>query len=663
MAVAEIEKIQIITHQNYKKKLLELLYDTGFVEIISPSLEENEPITKKAVDNDNIEYKLAKIQFTLEFLTPYFFEKKSLLEKINNEKRKISIKEIEKIENEFDYKKITDIAEEYNQSLNHLKSLKIKLEEEKRILIPWSNLKFITSDGLETNYTKIFLGTIKKQNYELFIEDVHKKFSEIEIVNISEEKEEVNLLIIAAKKYEKELLSVLTEKEFNTTELPAIKILPHERIEEINKEIVNIEKKILKINKQAEELSKEIIENLKIIHDHLTWQLHKEQIQDKFSFTEKTFAINGWMKKSELPNLKDKIKEITEKAEIISLKINEEEKIPIIMENNKFIEPLEFVTNIYSFPKYTEVDPTPFLAGFFIIFFGLCLTDAGYGLALAVCTFLALKFLNLSTGLTKLLKVLFYGSIITFIAGGLTGGWFGIVLEELPASLGWFAKPLIAIKAIDPVKEPITMLVISIILGYIHLLFGNAINLWWKIKHGKTKEGLIESGVWMLFLLSVGLWIVSSQDIFLANLSQVSLYLVYLSLALIVLTQGKGKNIFAKILGGLAELYFGLSGYISDILSYARLLALGLATGIIGMVINIVGALVNDMIPYVGWFFMIIILIGGHIFNLVISLVGAFIHSGRLQYVEFFKRFFDGGGKEFAPFVRESKYINLIKNN
>jgi V/A-type H+-transporting ATPase subunit I len=144
-------------------------------------------------------------------------------------------------------------------------------------------------------------------------------------------------------------------------------------------------------------------------------------------------------------------------------------------------------------------------------------------------------------------------------------------------------------------------------------------------------------------------------------LAGIALYLVYLAIALVILTQGKSKNLIMKILGGLSGLYFGITGYISDILSYSRLLALGLATGIIGMVINIIGTMLNEMIPYVGWLLMIFVLIGGHIFNLIISLVGAFIHSGRLQYVEFFKTFFEGGGKQFAPFMRESKYINLIK--
>ncbi len=331
------------------------------------------------------------------------------------------------------------------------------------------------------------------------------------------------------------------------------------------------------------------------------------------------------------------------------------------MVNSKLIRPFEFVTNIYGFPRYKEVDPTPFLAGFFILFFGLCLTDAGYGLALTICAFLALKYLKFSSGFKKLLKVLFYGGIITFFAGGLTGGWFGIVLEDLPASLNWLAKPLIAIRQINPVKEPITMLVISIFLGYIHLLFGNIINLWWKIKHGEVKSGLVDSGVWLYFLLTIGFLIVTRQEIILPYLAKPSLFLVYSAIALIILTQGKSRNPVIKIFGGLAGLYFGITGYISDILSYSRLLALGLATGIIGFVINIIGAMANDMIPYVGWFFMILIIIGGHLMNLVISLVGAFIHSGRLQYVEFFKRFFDGGGKEFNPFIRESKYINLVK--
>ncbi len=661
MAVVEVQKINIIAHDNFKKQILELLYDRGFMEIIPSSREGEEQNIVKQTPKVNIEYELAKVKYTLDFLIPYFKDGKSFINRITQERPQINLVEINKLRNKFNYIKISEIAENSGQRLNSIKSLISKLEEEKKLLLPWEELKLIIKSDLETVGTKALLGCIDKKRYVDFKNFFVNKFKEIAIDKINENENNTYLLFIFIKKYEKDILPILNSQEFKIAELPLLDITPKERLNQIERGLREIQGEITLIEEQASQLSRKHLKKLQIIFDFLTWKLEQEQIQENFSSTKSTFSVLGWIKRKEIANLKQEFKKITNTVEITTLPIGKDEPIPVAMENTSFLKPFEFVTNIYGFPKYQEVDPTPFLAGFFIVFFGLCLTDAGYGLALAVSTFLALKYLKVAGGFKKLLRVLFYGGIITFFAGILTGGWFGIVLEELPAGLNWLAKSLIAVRRIDPVKNPIVMLVISLILGYIHLLFGNAINLWWKIKHGEIKSGLVDSGVWMYFLLTVGFWLLTSQNIIAGSLADIALYLVYSAMALVILTQGKSKNLLIKILGGLSGLYFGITGYISDILSYSRLLALGLATGIIGMVINIIGMMLNEMIPYVGWLLMVLVLIGGHIFNMVISLVGAFIHSGRLQYVEFFKTFFEGGGKEFKPFARESKYIDLIK--
>lgn len=660
MAVAEVQKINIVAHNNYKKQILELLYDKGFIEIIgAPKEDEDRGAGNK--EEANSEYELAKVKYALEFLTPYFPNKISLLSKIAGEKPAFRQEEIEELKKSFPYIKISEQAENFGQRYNTLKSLIVKLEEEQKLLSSWTSLPIITETDLETRMTKATLGTVDLKKYDDLSKKFIERFKEAEIIKVQEDKNTQSLLLIYNKKYEKDLAPLLAANDFKSLELPALKATPQERLIEIDREISDANKEIKEIEDKSKELSGANLSNLQTLFDYLSWQLSKEQVQDDFSFTKSSFSILGWINKRSLPKLTNELKKITNSVEVVELDIDADEKPPVIMENKAFIRPFEFVTNIYGFPKHTEVDPTPFLAGFFILFFGLCLTDAGYGITLTIVSLLALKFLKVSKGFKKLLKVLFVGGIVTFVAGALTGGWFGIVLEELPLSLAWLSKPLIAIRQLDPVKEPLTMLMISLVLGYIHLFFGNAINLWWQIKNKAIKRGLIDSGVWMYFLLTIGLWVLSSQNIIANSFSKIALYLVYSSIAVIILTQGKGKNPLIRILGGLSALYFGITGYISDILSYSRLLALGLATGIIGMVINIVANMVYEMIPYVGIIGMVIVLIGGHIFNLIISLVGAFIHAGRLQYVEFFKMFFEGGGRDFNPFVRQSKYINLKK--
>jgi V/A-type H+/Na+-transporting ATPase subunit I len=659
MAVSKIDKIKIIAHKNDKRKILEFLYDRGFMEIIKEGCRENGgSVYADKRDLGRLEYEFAKAKYAIEALKPFRLEKQSFLEKLNFEKPLLTEKQLNNLLNKFNYRVITELIASFGQDLNSLKSLVLRLREDINYLTLWLELDIPTTAS-GTAKTDVLFGTMSLKDHEEMSRDGMPGGLFLEPV--SNDGVVCRLAAIVLKSEKKEILARLEKRSFKLVELPKFDTTVGKRIERLEHEIRTTSARIENLKARLREEAASYYDNLQIIADHLKWTLDKELVQENFSFTKNSFCIAGWLPASKSKELKEELDKISKNIEIEAASVDEEEEPPIVMSNPKFMKPFEFVTNIYGYPKYSEIDPTPFLAGFFVVFFGLCLTDAGYGITLFITTLLALRYLKVGKEFRKLLKVLFVGSIFTIAAGALTGGWFGVVLDDLDGRWSWLTAPLAAIRRIDPVKDPIFMLILSIILGYIHLLFGNAIDLWWKAKNGRLKEGLIDSGVWMFFLLAAGLWVASSAGVAPEGLSTAALYLFYFSIALIIFTQGKAKNFFVRIMGGFSQLYFGVSGYISDILSYSRLLALGLATGIIGMVVNIVGGMLNEMIPYVGWILMVVFLIGGHLLNLVISLVGAFIHSGRLQYVEFFKRFFDGGGRLFRPFARQSAYVDYEK--
>jgi len=198
------------------------------------------------------------------------------------------------------------------------------------------------------------------------------------------------------------------------------------------------------------------------------------------------------------------------------------------------------------------------------------------------------------------------------------------------------------------------------ILGMIQVMVGLGINLQWQWKQGNRQEALLGSGVWLLFLITLILWILANFGILATSLLPIFKVALLSSLALIVLAgTRKTKKWYLKLPLGVLSLY-DLVGYFSDVLSYSRLLALGLGTGIIAMVVNLVAKLAVDMVPVFGWVLFVIILIAGHVFNISINVLGAFIHSSRLQFVEFFPKFMEGGGKVFNPFRKEYKYTRLI---
>jgi V/A-type H+-transporting ATPase subunit I len=329
------------------------------------------------------------------------------------------------------------------------------------------------------------------------------------------------------------------------------------------------------------------------------------------------------------------------------------------LKNSKLIEPFEAVTNIYGQPKYHELDPTGPLALFFLVSFSLALTDAGYGLVMMGGMWLAQRHLKLKRPVKKMVRLLFYAGAATVLAGALTGGWFGIELEKLPASQA--KNLLLSFKLVDPVQSPMSLLVVAFVVGIIQLLFAWVVRAY---DHARQKDyiALIFDDIgWILMVVFILSWALSSRGVLLVNWTRPLLIAVIVVASLLVLTGGRSfKNPALKLGGGLLSLY-GLVSFLSDTLSYSRLLALGLATGIIGLVVNMLGVMVGTSVPVVGWVIAAVVLLVGHVFNLGINALGAFIHSGRLQFVEFFPKFLEGGGKPYRPLGRVSRYVDNPK--
>lgn len=408
---------------------------------------------------------------------------------------------------------------------------------------------------------------------------------------------------------------------------------------------------------ETKKLAEKDLENLYIVHDALSWKLEREKTVEKAILSEYCFLLTGWVSQKALPELNQKIESI-DHSTIEEIHPAKNELPPVKLENSGLFKPFESVTSLYGLPHPSEMDPTPLLASFFIIFFALCLTDSGYGLVLAIITFLVLRFGKLEEGTQKLVKLIMWAGILTFFVSIPFGGYFGMT----PAQFPFLANgELFKGQIINPMSGTGAMqfLILAFSLGVIHVLAGIFIGGIWKLKNKRYADALFDHFLWIYLIVAIlGFGLASTEQLpveyagLFKNLSLVGA-------AVAVLTQGRNeKNIFAKLAKGVLSLY-GLVGYASDILSYSRLMALGLATGVIAFSVNTIAGLAMDIIPYVGIVFAIIILILGHTANIALNTMGAFIHSARLQFVEFFSKFLEGGGREFKPFKKISKYTSV----
>jgi V/A-type H+-transporting ATPase subunit I len=414
-----------------------------------------------------------------------------------------------------------------------------------------------------------------------------------------------------------------------------------------------------------------------VVYDHLNVINKRKQADKNLARQEYTFALGGWVKYGEIKFLETELTRNFKEIAIFISEPKEDENVPVALENRRLIQPFEFITQIYGMPKYHELDPTPFLAPFFFLYFGFCVSDVGYGFILVFISWYILKKFKMGPQGNKFWRMLLFCGISTIIIGALTGSWFGNMLDLLGAANKIFL-PLEKFKdslvILDPLKEPTKLLGVALSLGIIQVWFGNIVAAIGNIKNKRYWDIVLDQ-VPMLALL-FGLTGLGLTFLKLLELTHINLFkyaAISASIAL-ALTQGRSeKGLGSKLFYGIYNLYNALSGYLSDILSYSRLWALGLVTGVMASTINLIAVQFSQIIPSVVPFMdkiiflkiaitslaLIVIFVLGHSVSLLMNLLGAFVHPVRLQFVEFFSKFFKAGGSNFRPFKIETKYINI----
>jgi V/A-type H+-transporting ATPase subunit I len=320
------------------------------------------------------------------------------------------------------------------------------------------------------------------------------------------------------------------------------------------------------------------------------------------------------------------------------------EKVPILLRNNSFAKLFEPIGHLYSLPKYGELDLTPFFAPFFMMFFGFCLGDAGYGLFIFIAATLFKKF-KAKPSFKPYVTLAQYLSLATFIFGAISGTFFGISLIDAD------------IPIVENIKsyffDSNKMLVLSLILGAVQIVFGMCIKVV-NITHQEGFRNALSLVGWLILIL--GLLIrqgLVSAGVLPKGETIVLYSILGVSCLLIFFLNDLKTNVFVRIGKGLWDVYGMATGIFGDLLSYIRLFALGISSSILGIVINNVAMSILG-IPYIGPLLFVVFLVIAHLGNIAISSLGAFVHPMRLTFVEFYKNAgFKGGGKQYKPFAEK----------
>lgn len=639
MAIVDIKKMHLLGLRKEQDEILSLLQRAGNVEIIQVSNEVEEGIEDEQIkfsiekELSELDIKLNRLKFGIDFLKPYVQVKNPLL----YGKPQVSKRALEELLTD---EKLLDEKLDYLHSLDHnishLKAEESKLESRMDLMTLWQEMDIPVEQLGNTEKTVFLPVVIPKKELEDFKNGLSDNQIQYYIADVSESRDDAYLLFVFLQEQKEEVQSVIKQYSVNVQDFPGLKGTPKEILEKDRKRLLDIEKEREQIKKVSAELA-DFRFKFEVLYDYYLLERDKKAGIEKMVQTAKTFYLTAWVPEPNVQQVEQKIVESIKAVCIDFTEPGDDEQIPVLLSNPKIVQPFEMITELYSLPNPKGIDPNVFMAPFYFVFFGMMLSDAGYGLVLSILTGIALWKLKLAGMGKKLVQLLFLGGISTFIWGAIFGGWFGDLIKVKPLWL-------------NPLDDPMAVLIVSFAFGIIQIYAGLILNAYKNIRDGRTSDALMDQGLWIVFLTGLIMFA-------LPQLKSLAKYVAIIGAIGLLLTQGRSqKGIFKKFTSGLLSLY-DVTGYLSDVLSYSRLLALGLATGVIATVINTMAKLVG--VNAIGVILMIIIMFGGHVFNLLINVLGAYVHSSRLQYIEFFGKFYDSGGRAFDPLKIRTTFVEF----
>jgi len=525
---------------------------------------------------------------------------------------------------------------------NRLKAIAASLEPYKAL-----NVDLGESGTLKTNF---FVGTVPTSVEQASIEAAFEENSPETYYSIlGADKDQQYIFGIYLKEKEEEATAALKAIGFQKASFRDISGTPSQNISDIQNKLKEIEAERARVDEELEKLVPEL-PNIKGAYDSLSVALQKQKQTEQLLCSRDAFFIEGWIPEKNAADLDKALAKFDCSYDIRDPQEGEEP--PVLLQNSKLVSPFSSITEMYSLPAYGTVDPNVFVAVFYFVFFGMMLSDAAYGLILAIAgLFITFKY-KPEGSLGKIIFLLGLCGISTVAWGAAFGGFFGNVIQVVSST--FFGKEVV-VKPLwfDPLSEPMKLLAICLVLGGIHLFVGMGLKAYMLVREGKIFSAIFDIGFWYVIIIG------AAGYLFLDFGKQTFMYMLIVGLIGAVVTGGRAnKNPIMKVLGGLISIYNNATGYLSDILSYSRLLALGLSTGVVASVFNTLGSLGGRTV--FGVIIFIVVFLFGTALNIFINTLGAFVHTSRLQYVEFFGKFYETGGRAFNPFIRKTKYIRII---
>ena len=648
MAIAKMNKVMLIAPTDKQNDLLDAIQELQSLEVTSleqaKELFTENSIALKEADAEGMNALQQKFEGIHAAIT--FVEKNqkqpSLIQKLKTPREQFALSELQKEVQNWDTDALVEHVESIRNTLRKKDDELKELREKEALLRKWSALDFYPKDIFKHPYTKTKMGTIPQATDNAYLDGL-KESELISVHEVYHTREEIGLLVTYPRKAQQAAKEELAKAHFSIVwyafeEAPSVEL---EKNLKAQQAVVEAKKKVLEDLQEEKDLLRKLQLSAEVTYN----ELQKEQAKNGLVNGQHVFVLQGWLTTKAVDDVEVQLKEKLGEGEYVFLPLEiaeeEYEEVPTVLENNAFLQPFENLTEMYGLPKYGELDPTPYTAPFYLVFFGMMAADLGYGALLWLGTFIMLKFFHFDKGMNRNLKFFHLLSYPVMIWGIVFGSAFGADLPFQPLSLS---------------KDLITIMILSIIFGVIQIMVGLSLGAYSNLKKKAYVDAYTSHLGWLAIITGIILYVLGSMVLNISWIATIgSSIAIIAAVAIVVVTVLSSENKWGGLASGLYNLY-GISGYVADVVSYTRLMALAVSGGSIASAFNMLVGFLPPVARFTAGIFLIVALQG---LNIFLSFLGAYVHGLRLQFVEFFGKFYDGGGRALKPFKTYEKYVDI----
>ena len=648
MSIVKMKRLRVIGFSEQRDELLQQLLHLGCVEISEPDDKVTDPEWTALLRRDTSTIASRKAEWSalnsaLDALKKYAPAKKGLFQKRYDITEAKFFDEHAKAAALACAQSINDCTREIAQ----IYSAENKLNANLAGLLPWADLD-LPLEQQHTAHAELVLGAAPAAAEESALQaDLAAATDLAQLTPISADKDQRYFLLIVHKDALEDALNALRAHSFSVVRFKDLTGTPQQNIDRMRGEFAALEQQ-RKEHETAIAAQKDQRAAMQLALDRVNQEISREAVAERFLTDGQIFFAEGWIPAERVVDFSVLLKHFTCAWETADPA--EGDAVPTQLKNPKWMDCINMVTEMYSLPAYDGIDPNPLYFFWYVFFFGFMFADVAYGIIIFLGCLAIIKMFKPKKTLGRMMHLGLWLGGSTAFCGLFVGGFFGNVLEViydtfLPNAVmpGWMSK-FCAGLIVNPVNDPMTVLIIAIAIGCVHLIMGQCIHIYMGFRDGHGIDALLDVVPWWVVFAGIAVVALTSSPV-----------LLIIGALSLICTQGRHEGtFFKKLFGGIKSLY-DITSWLSDVLSYARLMALMLATSVIAQVFNTLGALPKNIIVF------ILVFLIGHVFNIGVNLIGTYVHAARLQYLEYFGKFYKEGGIPFRPLQYDTKYVDIIE--